>query len=280
LVQTLPFLALLLSALLHASWNAIARSRPEPGDALAAGVIMSGIIAVPLMAWLGLPAPASWPPLAIGIVLNTIGIRLAMAAYRHASFGLAYPVMRAGIPLFMLPVGIVFFAERPGLPAFAGVLAISLALLLLAIAASRAGRAEMRGVFFALAAGAMGAGYVASDAFGVRASGNALGYAAAVSVGNALMLAAFMAAERRSAVTLIARRWRTGLAICSLSMTSFMLYVWALVETPVALAAALRETSVLIAVAIAAVILKERVVPLQWLAVALAFAGAAGIRLG
>ena len=87
MIETWPFLAVIASALLHAAWNAIARAGAEPGDVVASAVIAAGIISIPGLIWFGPPGSASWPYLAGGILMNTAGIRFAMAAYRRASLG-------------------------------------------------------------------------------------------------------------------------------------------------------------------------------------------------
>ena len=279
MIETLPFIAVLASALLHATWNAIARSGPEPGDVLASGVMASGLISIPCLLWFGLPSPESLPWLFGGVIINTIGIRLAMAAYRSASFGLAYPVMRAGIPLLTLPIGVVILGEWPRPAGVVGVLLIASALIMLAFAARRSARAEMRGLGYALLAAFAGAGYVTADAGGVRLSGNIFGYAFLVALGNAMALGAMYVVERRNPLVMFARYARLGFTISAFSTSSFLLYVWVVSQTPVALAAALREISVLFAVGIAQYVLKEEVSRYQWLAAALAVAGVIAIRM-
>jgi drug/metabolite transporter (DMT)-like permease len=278
-ISSLAFASILLSAFLHACWNAYARSRPEPGVALATGVMAAGIISLPLMAYAGFPARAAWPWLIFGIVINSIGIRISMAVYRRASYALAYPVMRAGIPLLAVPIAVVLFNEWPSPQAGFGVLLISAALVMLAIIARGIGGAELKGLGLARLASASGAGDVAADAMGVRLSGGTLSYAAAIAVGNGLVIALMQAAEGHDPIRMMRREWRTGFTISVVSMTSFLLYIWAVVETPVALAAALRETSVFFAMVIAALFLKDRIGPLHWAAAGLAVAGVAAIRL-
>jgi hypothetical protein len=58
-MQTTAFLAVLLSAVLHATWNAIARSGKEPGDVLATGVVISGGVGVLGVLAFGGPAAPS-----------------------------------------------------------------------------------------------------------------------------------------------------------------------------------------------------------------------------
>lgn len=280
MIETLPFLAVLLSAILHASWNAMARAGSEPGDVLAAAVIGAGIISLPGLAWFGPPAWPAWPWLLGGMVVNSFGIRFAMAAYRHASFGLTYPIMRAGIPLLTLPLGVITLGEWPRPVGIAGVVMIAGALVMLAFAAHRAGRSEMKGVLFALVAAVAGAFYTTADAVGVRLGGNVMGYAFALAIGNGLLIALLTQWERGDLVQMMRRHGRTGLGLSCISMTSFLLYIWAVSITPVALAAALRETSVLFAIALAHFFLHEAIGRYHIAAAGLAFAGILAIRIG
>ncbi len=279
MISTLPFIAILASAFLHAVWNAIARSQPEPGDIIACAVMAAGVISLPLLVFTGLPSLAAWPWLAGGVVINSIGIRAAMAAYNRTSYGLAYPIMRAGIPLLALPIAILLLQEWPTTGGAIGVMLISCALILLALIARRSGKAELSGVGFALLAALCGAGYVAADAMGVRLSQNIWSYAAAVAVGNAIVLALMVRFEGRNPFRLLRKHAPMAFGISILSMASFMIYVWALKITPVAMAAALRETSVLFATGIAAFVLKEKIGPLHWCAAMLALAGTVSIRM-
>lgn len=279
MIATVPFLAIMASALLHAIWNAMARTHREPGDIIACAVMAAGVISLAPLLILGLPPKAALPWLAAGIVINSIGIRAAMVAYSRTSYGLAYPIMRAGIPLMALPIAILMFSEWPSAGGALGVILISLALIMLAFVARRAGKAELSGVGFALFSALCGAGYVACDAMGVRLSHNIFSYAFAVAVGNGIVLATMVRVEGRNPLKLLTTHAKLSFSISVLSMVSFLLYVWALNVTPVALAAALRETSVLFATAIAAFVLKERITPLHWLAAVVALAGIASIRL-
>jgi drug/metabolite transporter (DMT)-like permease len=279
MIDTWPFFLVLVSAVLHAAWNAMVRASPEPGEVMACAVMASGLIGLAGLLLSGLPEGAAWPWLLGGVIINTIGIRLAMAAYQRASYGLAYPVMRAGIPLLSLPVGALLLQEWPRPSGVIGVLLIGAALIMLALAAHRAGRSELCGLGFALLAAVAGAGYVAADAVGVRLSGGIFSYCFAVALGNCLAMAALMAVEGRNPLVLLPRHARLAATISLLSTTSFVLYIFALAVTPVALAAALRETSVLFAMVIAHFVLREKVGRYQWMAAGLAVAGVAAIRL-
>ena len=203
-----------------------------------------------------------------------------MAAYQRASFALAYPVMRAGIPLTTLPVAAIAINEWPRPAGIAGVMLIIMALLLLAMTARKTKGSELSGVGYALLSALCAAGYVTSDAVGVRLSGNVMGYGFLLAVGNAVLMIVITGLERRNPIRLFRRYYRIGFGISTLSMSSFLLYIWAVSTTPVALASALRETSVLFAMVIAHFVLKDKIGPAHWLAAGFALIGVAAIKLG
>jgi uncharacterized membrane protein len=62
-------------------------------------------------------------------------------------------------------------------------------------------------------------------------------------------------------------------------MSSYWVAIWAFTQAPIAMVAALRETSVLFAVLIAAVVLTERLTLVRLAAAGLIVGGAAGLRL-
>ena len=64
------------------------------------------------------------------------------------------------------------------------------------------------------------------------------------------------------------------------TLASYGLALWAMTQAPVAAIAALRETSILFAIAIAALFLREKISPRSYLAIALIAAGAILMRMG
>lgn len=74
--------------------------------------------------------------------------------------------------------------------------------------------------------------------------------------------------------------WLQGLIGGTLSLIAYTIAIWAMTVAPIPMVAALRETSVLFAALIAAVMLKEKPTGPRLLASALIVAGAALLRLG
>jgi len=73
--------------------------------------------------------------------------------------------------------------------------------------------------------------------------------------------------------------WKAGLAGGVLSLGAYWIVIWAMTVAPIALVAALRETSVLFGSAIAVVFLKEPLRPIRLVAAVMIVCGIALIRL-
>ena len=79
-----------------------------------------------------------------------------------------------------------------------------------------------------------------------------------------VVLACALAARGRAALPALLPAWRAGVAAGAMSLGSYWIAIWAFTRAPIALVAALRETSVLFAMLIAAFLLRERAGPWRW----------------
>ena len=60
-MEPLYVAAALLSALLHAGWNAAVKADANPAALMTAQMTMAAVLVLPGLAWTGLPAAAAWP---------------------------------------------------------------------------------------------------------------------------------------------------------------------------------------------------------------------------
>ncbi len=272
------FLVALLSAILHAIWNAATRTRPDPGTAYAAVVVMAGIVSLPIIAIFGLPGWEVWPYATVATVINLATTRLIMTTHRQLPFSVAYPVMRGISPVIVTLAGVVLLGDRiPNAVTFAGILFISVAVMLLAQSGQTRGeKANVRGLILAIASGVGLALFTLLDARAARLSGNAIGYAAMMAIVIAVSTPVMLAFEGVWPKHFLKGNVAFGLIVSCISTLSYILAVWGLTHGPVGPVAALRETSVLFAMAIAAFMLKER---LGWRRILAAFIAVGGIGL-
>ena len=104
-----------------------------------------------------------------------------------------------------------------------------------------------------------------------------MSYGPLIAIGNAVAMSAYQVRRVNLAHTL-GEHWPLVAFGTLLSTASYQLLVWSISRAPVALVVSLRETSMLFAVGIGALLLRERVGAWRWLAVAVVFAGVVFIR--
>lgn len=262
-------LAVLFGALLHASWNALIKSGRDKQLDTALIHSLGFFVALPALWWTGLPAAASWPYILTSTVIH-LGYYMALAgAYRHGDLGLTYPVMRGSAPLLVAIGSGAFIGESLSAMAWIGVAVVCAGVLTLGLSRSSlhaSDEASRRTALrYALGNAAIIALYTVVDGIGVRVSGNALAYVAALFLFDGIPYLLLVLWQRGSArgdaLRYMAGRWKVASIGTLASLASYAIALWAMTRAPVALVAALRETSVLFAAVIGALLLRE---PFGW----------------
>lgn len=244
----------LLSALLHAGWNAAVKSGDDPQAVMTAQMIIGAVIVCPLLVWTGLPAFASWGYMVASTTINIVTVTALLRAYDLAGFGMAYPLARALSVMMVVPVAALVSGESVSSAGLAGVGLIAVALATLATGPS--GSVSPVALFWIAVSGFGTAAYVIMDAKGVRASGSPLAYGFLVSITNAVAMHVW----RQGFVSpwpVVSRLAARATPIAIASMVSYLLILWVYASAPIAPAAALRDTSAIFAVAIAIIWLRE-----------------------
>ena len=272
------FAAVILGAALHATWNAVVKGGPEPLLTTILVAAASGIVALAFLPFLPLPAAASWPFLAVSAVVQILYFALVAGAYRATDMSRAYPLMRGLAPALVALFGVAFLGEHLPPAAWAGVALISCGVFGMTFAFR--GPASRTGTMLALMNAGVIASYTLIDGIGVRRSGTPVAYAMWLFLLNAVPLMLWALATRRRALLAYAgRNWRLGLVGGLGNLGSYGLALWAMTGAPVATVAALRETSILFGLAIAGLVLHERIGPARLACAAVIVAGAASLRL-
>lgn len=271
--------AALLSALLHAGWNAAVKANRNPARAMTAQMLLGAVLVVPALLWSGLPDPAAWIWILASTLMNVLTISALLRAYELGGFGLVYPVMRAVAVLLVVPMAAVLTGEKFGPAALAGIVVIALSLAVLSLDAARDQAVTLKALGWTLAAGVGTAAYIMCDAQGVRASGNPWAYGFVVSITNAAAMCWRQRSQGRP-WRLLEGQWTAALPIAVASMASYLLILWVWSHAPIAPAAALRDTSSVFAILIAVIWLKEPFTRTRIVAVLMAAAAIPLLRLG
>jgi drug/metabolite transporter (DMT)-like permease len=256
----------LFAAVLHAGWNAIAKHIPSRLAAstsiglayLAAGVV--GLLIPPL------PAAPSWPYLALSACLQTAYLILLTSSYRLGDFSQLYPLARGLAVVGVSIVSVAVLGEQLSTVQLIGVGVIAGALIALTFTGSRSG--NRRGIGLAVLTAICIAAYTIIDGLGVRRSGAPLGYAAALFLlqGMTLPLTCLgLSSDPRNLAAELRRHWRLGCLGGVMSLVAYAIVVWAQNQVSLALVAALRETSVLLAGVLGWIVFGERLSPVRTL---------------
>jgi drug/metabolite transporter (DMT)-like permease len=269
----------LLSALLHAGWNAAVKASPRPTEAMAAQMLASAIIVLPGLLWTGLPALASWIWIGISTLANMVMVTALMRAYERGGFGVVYPVVRAVSVMLVVPMSAFLVGDRLTLTAVAGVSLIALALGLLGLSARRESDFNPGVLIWTLVAGLSTAVFVICDGQGVRLAGSPWAYGFAVAVLNAVAMC-WRQRQFGTPWQLLAKNWTVAVPAAIAAVISYMAILWVWSQAPIAPAAALRDTSAVFAILIAVVWLREPLTGARMFAVLLAAAAVPLLRLG
>lgn len=270
----------LFGALLHAAWNVIVKAADDKLLDIVRVQTAAAVIAWPLVPFVPLPAPESWPFLAVSALVHCAYFSLVAAAYRSGDLSLAYPVMRGSAPLLTALLAVLLLDEQPGAFGWAGVAGMSLGMWLLAVDARRTSRHQLRSVAFGLVNALAIVAYTLIDGAGVRVAGSPWSYAVWLFALNAVPLIVMLVMLRGASVLprLIPGRSASSVG-GALTFGSYTATLWAMTLAPVALVAALREASVIFALALAALALRERFGATRLTASLCVAAGAAALKL-
>jgi drug/metabolite transporter (DMT)-like permease len=280
--------AVLGAALLHATWNALVKGRGGQGDPqLSTALVVGGgaLASALLLPFVAAPAPGSWPFIAASSLTQTVYYLLLIEAYRSGDMSHAYPLMRGSAPLLVALFNGFVTGERLSGGQWLAVCLICGGVLAMVLAARApapqpARGSQRRATIFALATACVIALYTMIDGAGVRRSGAPAAYTMWIFLltGAAVTLWALRGRSRELLRLAAARPLLVPLGGVS-TLGSYGIALWAMTLAPVAAIAALRETSILFATAIAALFLRERVGRGRLLAVGLIACGAVAMRL-
>ncbi|MFJ3903298.1 EamA family transporter [Streptomyces sp. NPDC090025] len=253
--------AVLLAAVTHATWNAIAA---RITDQLISFTLISGgglLIGAVGACFTPVPDAAAWPYLITSALLHVAYYILLMKSFALGDFGQMYPIARGTAPLVVTLLAAVFVGEIPDAGQLTGVAIASAGLTGLALWGIRGKGAKPHWPAL-LAAGATGlsiAAYTVVDGIGVRASGTPLGYIAWLMLVEGLAIPAYAAYRLRSDLLPQLRPYAArGLLAAAMSVLAYALVLWAQTKAPLAPIAALRESSIIVGAAIGALLFKER----------------------
>ncbi|EKT55426.1 hypothetical protein OOA_16584 [Providencia burhodogranariea DSM 19968] len=203
-------------------------------------------------------------------------------AYTHGDLGQIYPISRGSAPLITALLSVLIFNEVISLTEFIGILLIISGVIIIAFA-GRKFTLNIKGkaLFYALCTAFFTACYTLSDGHGSRTSEDPIVYTLWLFLLNGIVLMAPGIMKYRATLFQgIKQYWRTGLLGGLMQLISYGIAIWAMSQAPIVLVAAIRETSVLFAMFLSIVFLKERFNMMRVIACIVILAGVLLAKLG
>lgn len=262
-MPTAALVLVLTAALFHSGWNALTKQARDQFAFLCLAVAVASVLFLPVTLWTlppgGVPTGA-WPFVIATVVLHALYFYALGRSYRAGEFSLVYPVAR-GLGVALVPVfAALLLDERPSAMG-----ALGIALVVVGIVALQwVGRPRVThgprlgaGTGWALLTGVTIAAYALVDKAGVSRLHPAP-YIGLMFVGSLLLLvpAALLDTER------FRREWRTNwraiLVASVMTLTAYLLVLFAFRLSKTGYVVAAREVSIVISVVIGRLWFGER----------------------
>ena len=258
---------ILVSAVLHASWNLLAKHNRGSSlfflQALVASVV---IFLAPFLVLLAQhPIPAhGWIWIALTGLLHTFYFHTLAAAYRRADLSVAYPIARGLGPALVLVLAVGAFGESVSPLGVAGILAIVLGIYSINFRRNEPGSwlAPVRALAqpegrYAAATGVLIAAYTLIDNQGVSIVHPLVYIYLMYTLSAVGVLATFIA--RQPDWTLLRRvaPWGQAAAVACLSIAAYSMVLFALNMAPTPYVSAARELSIVVGAVLGVLLLGE-----------------------
>jgi len=251
-------LLVLAAAVMHASWNALIKAGRDKVVMQCLVMFFAGLPCLPFLLFVPLPAPASWPFLALSLAVHGVYYVTLINAYRYGALSQVYPIARGAAPLMIALGAWAFAGESMSLLEWAGVIVASAGIMSLAAPGKLPREEELKAIGFALATSITIALYSLADGMGVRRAGDSMSYILWLLAIDAFPVMVVGLWLRRGRVV---ESFRPHLAWAIvgglLSALGYGIVIWAMGRAPLAQVSALRESSVILAAIIGTAVLGE-----------------------
>ena len=280
-MDTTVFLAVLAAAAMHAGWNAVVKIGLDQFLSVTLVSVAAGVVALFCLPFTEVPTGAIWYWLLASAVLHTGYKMFLIQAYKAGDLGQVYPLARGAAPLIVAAVSLAALEEGLDTANLSGIAVLVAGVWLMSLhGGHQVHRLNRAAVLFAFGTSCFIAGYTLVDGLGARKATSAMSYAVYLFVIDAILIGIVALAVRGwQGIRRMEGVWKSGLAGGAMSLGAYWIAIWAMTKAPIATVAALRETSVLFAIAIATLVLKERLTPWRFAAAVVISGGTVLLRL-
>jgi drug/metabolite transporter (DMT)-like permease len=248
----------LVAALLHASWNAMAKSGGSPQFSIASYRLISAICCLPLLFLFPIPLAQSWPMLLVSTFIHTLYYYTLSRSYRSGDLSQVYPLFRGLAPVLVV-LGAALLADEyltPG--AMLGIALVSAGLISITFVGGAIGKIPPLALRWGLATSVLIAAYTVADGMGVRVAGNPFSYIIWLFVLEPIPIGLWLLATDRSGWFSYMRAKPVKICAGALAAAgAYAMVIYAMGVAPMGMVSSLRETSVIFAALIGTFMFRE-----------------------
>ncbi|MDH3631607.1 MAG: EamA family transporter [Gammaproteobacteria bacterium] len=248
----------LLAALLHAGWNAMAKSGGTPQYSIASYRLVNAVWCLPLLFFFPLPLAASWPMLLASTIIHTAYYYTLSKSYRSGDLSQVYPLFRGLAPVLVILGAALLASEYLPMGAMLGIGLVSAGLISITFAGGALGKIPGPALRWGLATSVFIAAYTVADGMGVRAAGNPFSYILWLFVFEPIPIGLWLLATDRTGWFGYMRAKPGKITAGALAAaTAYAMVIYAMSVAPMAMVSSLRETSVIFAALIGTLMFRE-----------------------
>ncbi len=250
---------ILISAVMHALWNAAVRRSSDRFATVVFVTSYGGLLYVPFLGLAPLPSPALWPWIAASATCH-LAYQLCLARMMDkGALTLVYPIARGTGRLIVAIAAFFFLNEGMTIWQLGAIFILVLGIFLTARPGHKQNEETGPAVLAALATGITIAGYTLIDGLAVKRADEALTFILWSGIAAAPMLFLVGLKQRGPEMLLSSLKvWRQGIPAAFVAHGGYALALYAFRLGQLGEIAALRETSIVFATIIGILWLKER----------------------
>ena len=268
------FVIVIFAAFLHASWNALVKNHEDKYLGLSAIVFGQVPIAIILIFYVPFPSLESLPYLILSAFIHNGYYFFLLSSYRFGDYSVVYPISRGFAVILIAIISLILFDVKLSYFELIGILIVCVGIFSLSFQNSTRIK-NYKGIIYSLATGVFIMSYSLVDGYGARINGSFLSYMAYLfPIEGLLFLILLNLIKKREIIKKIIKNSKFSFFVGgTISSLVYILIVWAFTKAPIPLITTLRETSIIFALIIGAIFLKEKFTSLKIFAVLSIFFG-------
>tara|TARA_B100000029_G_scaffold17647_1_gene18039 strand:- start:681 stop:1523 length:843 start_codon:yes stop_codon:yes gene_type:complete len=279
-MSTIVFTSVIFAAFLHAVWNGMVKNYGDKVISVSAIVFGHVPAAILVMLFLPLPTLESVPYIILSALIHQGYQYYLISAYKVGDLTRVYPIARGSGPIIATLISIIFLSLLISKIQILSIFLICFGIIILGLF-GKSTLKNNKAIVYSLATGFFIGSYSLVDGYGARISLSPLSFLGCSFILNAMIFPFVLKSMNYSNVfnNVIKKAkvifWVGG----TISYIVYGIIVWCFTKAPIPIVGALRETSIIFALLIGYLFLKEKLNVTKIISISLIFIGVVLLKL-